>query len=81
MKNTKALKSVWWAVLLIDVSYFLVLRYSALVSGNGTFFDAVVFVSWLGLCLIPIFSSAVSLSLKSEQKSTEPVANTRSAEA
>jgi hypothetical protein len=79
MKNAKALKSVWWAILLIDLSYFLVLRYSALVSGNGTFFDAVVFVSWLGLCLIPIFSNAVSLSLKSEQKSTEPAKNVSSA--
>jgi hypothetical protein len=81
MKNAKALKSVWWAILLIDLSYFLVLRYSALVSGSGTFFDAVVFVSWLGLCLIPIFSNAVSLSLKSEQKSTEPATNVNSSKA
>ena len=71
MKSTSALKSIWWALILIDLSYFLVLRYSALVSGNGTFFDAVVFLSWLGLCMVPIFTNAVSLSFKSEKKNQE----------
>lgn len=45
--------------------------FHSLVSGNATLFEMLVFLSWLGLYLIPLFSNVVSINLNSEQKSKE----------
>lgn len=70
MENTNNFKVVWWGLLVIVIGLFLYSRFASLVSGNPTYFDTVVFLVWVGICLAPVFKemNIFGLELKQEIK-------------
>lgn len=68
MKLPNWLKIVWWAVLTIMLGYFLRARLPALLSGEATAGDIVVFGVWMALLLAPLFTevSVLGVTIKSE---------------
>jgi hypothetical protein len=61
-------KIFWWFVLVVTIAIFLAGRYDALVKGTPTYFDSIVFLVWIGLCLAPVFKdiNIFGLKLKTE---------------
>ena len=48
-------QKIWWAVLVILLSVALIWRRKDILSGASTFFDTVLFLVWIALCLAPLF--------------------------
>ncbi|EHJ92083.1 hypothetical protein [Vreelandella boliviensis] len=68
MKNSDNFKTVWWGVLVILIGYYLFGRYASLIEGNPSYFDVVVFLVWVGVCLAPIFQEMDIFGVKLKQK-------------
>ena len=68
MKNSEIFKIVWWGILVILVGYYLFGRYPSLIEGNPSYFDVVVFLVWVGVCLAPIFQEMDIFGVKLKQK-------------
>lgn len=67
MLNSNNFKVVWWAVLVIALGAYLYLRQDQLVGGNPTYFDVVVFLVWMAVCLAPIFKDVKLFGLELKQ--------------
>lgn len=68
MKNSENFKTVWWGTLVVVIGYYLFGRYPKLVEGNPSYFDVVVFLVWLGVCLAPIFQEMNIFGVKLKQQ-------------
>ncbi len=68
MKNSENLKTVWWGTLVIVIGFYLYGRYPKLIEGNPSYFDVVVFVIWIGVCLAPIFQEMDLFGVKLKQQ-------------
>jgi hypothetical protein len=68
MENSNSFKVVWWGLLVIVIGLFLYSRFDSLVSGNPTYFDTVVFLVWVGVCLAPIFKEMNIFGLELKQE-------------
>jgi hypothetical protein len=68
MKLPNWFKILWWILLLIGLSVFLLKRYSDLIVGKPTGLDMLVLVVWLALLLLPLFQevSLFGLTFKKE---------------
>ncbi len=68
MKLPNWFKIIWWAALTLTLGYFLRARLPALLSGNASPGDLVVFGVWMALLLAPLFTevSILGVTLKSE---------------
>ncbi|MDP1530736.1 hypothetical protein [Rhodoferax sp.] len=71
MENSNSFKVVWWGLLVIVIGLFLYSRFDSLVSGNPTYFDTVVFLVWVGVCLAPIFKEMNIFGLELKQEIEE----------
>ena len=71
MKNSENFKMFWWGLLVIVIGYYLLGRYPELVKGNPSYFDVVVFVIWIGVCLAPIFQEMDIFGVKLKQQIEE----------
>lgn len=67
MVNTNNFKIVWWAILVIALGGYLYLRQDQLVGGSPTYFDVVVFLVWMAVCLAPIFKDVKLFGLELKQ--------------
>ena len=63
MKFANWFRIGWWFALTIAAAFFLTSRYATFVIGKATPVDAFVFLIWVALLLVPIFSE-VSLNLR-----------------
>lgn len=68
MKNSENFKTVWWGTLVIVIGFYLYGRYPKLIEGNSSYFDVVVFVIWIGVCLAPIFQEMDLFGVKLKQQ-------------
>lgn len=68
MKNSENFKTVWWGILVIVIGFYLYGRYPKLIEGNPSYFDVVVFVIWIGVCLAPIFQEMDLFGVKLKQQ-------------
>lgn len=68
MKSSENFKTVWWGILVILIGYYLFGRYPSLIEGNPSYFDVVVFLVWIGVCLAPIFQEMDIFGVKLKQK-------------
>ncbi len=68
MKLPNWFKILWWILLLIGLSVFLLKRYSDLIVGKPAGIDMLVMVVWLALLLMPLFQevSLFGLTFKKE---------------
>ncbi|MDC0610330.1 hypothetical protein OAP63_06310 [Vibrio sp.] len=71
MKNSENFKTVWWGILVIVIGLYLYGRYPKLIEGNPSYFDVVVFVIWIGVCLAPIFQEMDLFGVKLKQQIDE----------
>jgi hypothetical protein len=67
MSNSNNFKVVWWAILVIALGAYLYLRQGQLIGGNPTYFDVVVFLVWMAVCLAPIFKDVKLFGLELKQ--------------
>ena len=67
MNNSDNFKLVWWLVLIVAIGLYLYGRYDELVKGNSSYFDTVVFLVWVGICLAPIFKEMNLFGVKLKQ--------------
>ncbi|MFQ2665445.1 hypothetical protein ACK3ZL_20360 [Aeromonas caviae] len=67
MLNSNNFKVAWWAILVIALGVYLYLRQDQLVSGKPTYFDVVVFLVWMAVCLAPIFKDVKLFGLELKQ--------------
>ena len=67
MLSTNNFKIVWWAILVIALGAYLYLRQDDLIGGNPTYFDVVVFLVWISVCLAPIFKDIKLFGLELKQ--------------
>jgi hypothetical protein len=67
MINSNNFKLVWWAILVVSLGSYLYLRQDQLVAGNPTYFDVVVFMVWISVCLAPIFKDVKLFGLQLKQ--------------
>jgi hypothetical protein len=61
MKLPNWFRIMWWLVLLGLISYIMVRRHDALVTGQGSFGDFLVLLIWVALFLAPIFQEVDGL--------------------
>lgn len=68
MNPSENFKIFWWLILVVAIGYFLINRFDILVNGKPTYFDTVVFLVWVGVCLAPVFKdiSIFGVKLKTE---------------
>lgn len=71
MKNSENFKTFWWGILVIIVGYYLYGRYPELIAGKPSYFDVVVFIIWIGICLAPIFQEMDIFGIKLKQQIEE----------
>lgn len=71
MYHSNIFKTILWVLIVLDLTYFLLLRSSSFISGSATFFDSVVFVSWIITCFIPVFVNAGIFEFHSRKNSNE----------
>lgn len=71
MKNSDNFKTFWWGILIIVIGYYLYGRYPQLIAGKPSYFDVVVFVIWIGICLAPIFQEMDIFGIKLKQQIEE----------
>lgn len=67
MKNTEDFKTFWWFVLVVVIGFFLFGRQGDLMTGKSTYFDSIVFIVWVGICLAPIFQEMDLFGVKLKQ--------------
>jgi len=67
MKNTENFKVFWWFLLVIVIGFFLFGRQDDLIGGKPTYFDSIVFIVWIGICLAPIFQEMDLFGIKLKQ--------------
>jgi hypothetical protein len=67
MNNSENFKIVWWLVLVVVIGLFLFGRYDELIKGNPSYFDSIVFIIWIGVCLAPIFQEMNIFGVKLKQ--------------
>lgn len=67
MNNSDNFKLVWWGILVITIGLFLYGRYDELLAGKSSYFDTVVFLVWVGVCLAPIFKEMNIFGVKLKQ--------------
>lgn len=67
MKNTENFKIFWWFVLVLVIGFFLYGRQDYLLEGKPTYFDAIVLIIWVGICLAPIFQEMDLFGVKLKQ--------------
>lgn len=67
MKNTENFQLAWWFILVVVVGFFLFGRYDELVTGKHSYFDSLVFIIWIGICLAPIFKEMNLFGIKLKQ--------------
>lgn len=67
MKNSENFKIFWWLVLVVVIGLFLYGRYDALIKGKPSYFDTIVFIVWIGVCLAPIFQEMNLFGVKLKQ--------------
>lgn len=68
MKNSENFKTVWWGTLVAIIGFYLYGRYPKLIEGSTSYFDVVVFVIWIGICLAPIFQEMDLFGIKLKQE-------------
>jgi hypothetical protein len=68
MKNSENFKTVCWGILVVIIGFFLHGRYPKLIDGNPSYFDVVVFVIWICVCLAPIFQEIYLFGVKLKQQ-------------
>jgi len=68
MKNTEDFKVFWWFVLVTSIGYYLFGRWESLIDGKSSYFDVVVFVVWVGICLAPLFQEMDIFGVKLKQQ-------------
>lgn len=68
MKNSENFKTIWWGILVIVIGFYLWGRYPKLIEGSPSYFDVVVFVIWIGVCLAPIFQEMDLFGVKLKQQ-------------
>jgi len=68
MKNSENFKTLWWGILVIVVGYYLFARYPKLIEGTPSYFDTIVFLVWIGVCLAPIFQEIDIFGVKLKQQ-------------
>jgi hypothetical protein len=71
MKNTENFKTVWWGILVLVIGFYLFGRYDQLIAGKPSYFDVVVFLVWISVCLAPIFQEMNILGFKFKQQIDE----------
>lgn len=67
MWNSNNFKVTWWAILVIALGGYLYLRQDQLIGGTTTYFDLVVFLVWMSVCLTPIFKDVKLFGLELKQ--------------
>jgi hypothetical protein len=68
MKNSENFKATWWFILVIVIGFYLCGRYPKLIEGSPSYFDAIAFVIWIGVCLAPIFQEMDLFGVKLKQQ-------------
>jgi hypothetical protein len=68
MKNSENFKTIWWGILVIVIGFYLWGRYPKLIEGSPSYFDAIVFIVWVGICLAPIFQEIDLFGVKLKQQ-------------
>lgn len=68
MTNSENFKTAWWAILVVVVGYYLFDRYPEMSGGNPSYFDVIVFLVWIGVCLAPIFQEMDIFGVKLKQQ-------------
>ncbi|MDS1873212.1 hypothetical protein [Vibrio vulnificus] len=71
MKNSENFKTLWWAILVVTIGFYLFGRYEQLIAGKPSYFDVVVFLVWVGVALAPIFQEMDILGVKLKQQVEE----------
>lgn len=69
MYHSNLFKTVLWVLVAVDLTYFLLIRSTSMISGTATLFDAVVFVGWLFVFFMPMFFDIGIFELKFGRKS------------
>ena len=52
---------------MIVIGFFLYGRQEDLIGGKPTYFDSIVFIVWIGICLAPIFQEMDIFGIKLKQ--------------
>lgn len=68
MKFPNWFRILWWVLLLIPLTVFLIQRYSDLVAGRAVSADIVVLLIWVGLALAPVFQEVNLFGFKLKQE-------------
>ena len=68
---TKNFKTFWWAVLVFAIGFYLFDRYPELQKSQAQWFDALVFIIWIALCLVPFFNEMELFGLKFKKQIEE----------
>jgi hypothetical protein len=68
MKIPNWLKISWWILLLTISTIVLLIRFNAIKSGNSVPFDVFLFLIWIALMLVPIFSEMEFFGIKLKQE-------------
>ena len=71
MKLPNWFRIIWWLVLLGAISYVIVHRHDALVTGQGSFGDIFLLLIWVALFLVPIFQEVDIFGIKLKQHINE----------
>lgn len=71
MYHSNLFKTILWALIALDLTFFLLLRSSSFISGYGTLFDAIVFLGWMAVCFTPMFLDLGIFEFKSKKKLNE----------
>ena len=64
MKFTNKFKIVWWVFMLVLTTFILYKRYDAIVLGNSVSLDIFIFLIFMALMLVPIFSEIEFFGIK-----------------
>ncbi|GLP97124.1 hypothetical protein [Paraferrimonas sedimenticola] len=71
MKNSENFKTFWWCILVAVIGLYLFGRFPKLLEGTPTYFDVVVFIVWIAVCLAPIYQEMNLLGFSFKQKFDE----------
>ncbi|QUM86327.1 hypothetical protein [Moritella sp. 28] len=67
MKSSDNFKLIWWFLLVIALGLYLFFRQDDLLKGKPTYFDTVVFLVWISVCLSPLFKEMKIFGLHLKQ--------------
>lgn len=68
MDFSKTFKQIWWLILIVTIGVFLHDRYSLLIDGKAVPADIVVFLTWIALCIAPLFKEIELPGIKLKQE-------------